>query len=250
MWAALRRSRVAILFVSAVAEALVATAIVASSLTLLELTYHRRTIDWWFIPYFIWHVAIGRWGHSLSNTEPVLTAIVERLLPSIELFTFTLALVAIATFAISAIRNRRISNGVAVLICAASSVPFFVSPFAADYVAATRHLHSPLADLVLPGFVSAIALFWDFNRSYRAEAKRTPLGAFVRSTARELPRFIAVLGIVELFFPRPGVGRLFHQGLGQQDYPLIAGAVLFAALLSVAARFAAGVLTGDALEPS
>lgn len=248
MWAALWRSRVAYLLGSAAIEAIVAIAIVAISLPLIQLTYRRSTIDWWFVPYYVWRVVSGSWGYSHANSEPVLTAILERFLPSLELFAFTLVIVAAGSFAMSAIRNRGVGNGVAFLVCAISSVPFFVLPVPAQLLMEAHGTPVTSSGVILPGIVSSLALLWDFSRTYLAESSRPPVTAFIRTTARELPRFIAVVSVVELFFPRPGIGRLFWQALGQQDFALVQGAVLFGALVCIAARCAAGLLTGEALE--
>jgi peptide/nickel transport system permease protein len=138
-----------------------------------------------------------------------------------------------------------------------------------DIMAMERTLGDLLRHLVLPAFTLAVshmayvarftrsslleALSQDYVRTARAKGVREYLVVMRHALRNSLIPIISVLGvsighllggavIVEAVFSWPGLGSLMVQAIMNRDFPVVQGAMLFAAVIFIAVNLAADLL--------
>ena len=227
---------------------------------------------------FVAHVAQGDLGSSLLSGEPVRDAIVRSLGPTVQLALSALVIgssFGILLGVVTARESGLLAFGARVITALALSTPIYWTGTIAIYVFTARLGLLPSAgagrfsQLILPatilGFHTAAAI----ARVVQANVRDIAAAPYVR-TARakglgELRILLAhvlrvallpVIGIIALqagfllngtvitesLFVRPGVGRLLLEATVQQDYPVVLGVVILAALVYTGVNAAADLV--------
>ena len=234
---------------------------------------------------FLRGIAQGDLGTSLRTSEPVATAIVQRLPATMELAAAAM-LVAIGFsiplgIAAAVKRGTFIDHMATTVALLGISIPnFWLGPllalvFAVELGWLPVSGRGTLAHLVLPAISLGAALAAILARMTRAslleelrepyvQAARARGASRVRAVLRHAFRnslipvvtivglqFGAVLTgavITETIFAWPGIGRLLIQSIGFRDYPLVQGCVLFIAVTYVGMNLLTDLVYG-VLDP-
>ncbi len=231
-------------------------------------------------------VVQGNLGYSTSNSEDVVTAIVERMPATLLLMgaSFALSLIVGVTFGIvAALRPYSwLDYLVTTFAFFGQSMPVFWFALMLQLIFAVAgitafgyHIALPsagisssddfdlgdrLQHLVLPTIVLSLAYIatWSrFTRSSMLEVVKTDymrtaaakgldrarivlrhglknaLIPVVTIVALSLPGLVAGAVVTETIFAWPGMGRLFFNGLGQFDFPLLMGYLMMVSILVV-----------------
>jgi ABC-type dipeptide/oligopeptide/nickel transport system permease component len=219
---------------------------------------------------FLKGVAHGNLGTSLRTSEPVTTAIVDRLPATFELAAAAMlvaVVIAIPLGVIAASNAGTIVDHVATTLALVGiSMPnFWLGPLLAIVFAVELGWlpvsgRGTLAQLVLPALTLGAPLAAVLARTTRASVidelrELYVIAARARGVSRaravlkhafrnSLIPIVTVLGlqlgavltgavITETIFAWPGVGRLLIQSIGFRDYPLVQGCILLIALTYV-----------------
>lgn len=235
--------------------------------------------------HFLNGVLHGDLGTSLRTSQPVTTAIVERMPATAELAAAAM-LVAIGVslplgIAAAVWRGTFVDHGAMTLALLGVSIPnFWLGPLLA-IIFSVKLGWLPVsgrgtwAHLVLPAISLGAALAAILARMTRAtllEELREPyvLAARARGTSRwravmyhafrnSLIPIVTLLGlqfgavltgavITETVFAWPGIGRLLIQSIGFRDYPLVQGCILLIAVTYVGVNLVTDLVYG-ALDP-
>ena len=227
----------------------------------------------------------GDLGTSFRTSQPVLTAIWDRVPATIELALASMAvaiLIALPLGIIAAVRRGTLTDHAAMTVALAGiSIPnFWLGPMLA-IVFAVGLGWLPVSgrggwdSLVLPAISLGAALAAILARMTRASLLEELRELYVRAArARGVSRSRAILAhalrnsliplvtilglqfgavltgavITETIFAWPGVGRLLIQSIGFRDYPLVQGCILLIAITYVSVNLATDLLYG-ALDP-
>ena len=234
---------------------------------------------------FLRGVANGDLGISLRTSQPVTTAIVERLPATLELAGAAM-LVAIAFsiplgIAAAVKRGTYVDHLATTISLLGISIPnFWLGPLLAIIFAVELGWlpvsgRGTLAHLILPAISLGAALAAILARMTRAtlleelreqyvQAARARGASRARAVVRHAFRnslipIVTLLGlqfgavltgavITETVFAWPGIGRLLIQSIGFRDYPLVQGAILFIAVTYVGVNLLTDLLYG-VLDP-
>jgi peptide/nickel transport system permease protein len=208
----------------------------------------------------------GDLGESLISREPVTTAIGRNLLPTITLAAAALMVaipVSIFLGVLSGLHTSHIPAFSSTIINLALSIPVYWSGTLMIYLFAVRYGALPasgtgtLRHLILPVGVLAFHTSGAIARVIRVNVKAVLREDFVRTAhAKGLHQRQVILKhvlrigllpvanvvalqagfllggtvITESLFVRPGIGRLLLDATLQQDYPIVLGVVMLAAL--------------------
>lgn len=250
------------------AGSLIVTAviIVLFLFTTLKIAGAEIPVSW------IGRILTGHFGYSRSNSEPVLTAFLERLPATLELIVASFIIAAIVGSALALLATRAPICARPILVNLAlplRCVPFFWLALVAQMLVALKlhdqnafgmseldrfDLRDRIAHVIMPALVLASVqipavaehLSRDGRIASRGISQATALLADIFSLfAQRLPEVIGAVILMELIFARPGDGRLFFYAWGQGDMAMAVGLVLFGALAAVLARFIAALFTTD-----
>lgn len=220
---------------------------------------------------WIGRVLIGNFGQSTSNSEPVLSAILERLPATLELIVASLIIAATIGWILAVLSARaptRVRPVVANLALPLQCIPFFwVAVVAQAFVG--FHVRGPnpfglaaldhfeLRDWAMRLIFPALALAFvqintlaEYLRSNPAatlhglQKQVSIVAGLFNAFAQMLPEVIGGAVIIEVLFAWPGDGRMFFNGTGRADMSLLAGTVLFGALAVLVIRFVAAMAAG------
>jgi peptide/nickel transport system permease protein len=250
-----------------------------------------------YVQYVLWlgHVITGDFGYSMSNSEPVFQAIIERLPATLELMftSFVIAFViGVSAGLFAAVRpystwDYLITTGaffgqsmpvfwfalMMQLAFAVHGIPLpggweIRLPSAGISSSDTFDFGDRITHLILPACVLAllqVAIYSRFMRSSMLEVIKTDymrtawakglnfrtvllkhglknaLIPLVTVTALNLPGLFGGAIVTEYIFAWAGEGRLFYNGLGQQDIALLMGYLVFNAFLVVFANLLADI---------
>ena len=235
--------------------------------------------------HFLNGVVHGDLGTSLRTSQPVTTAILERMPATAELAAAAM-LVAIAVslplgIAAAVWRGTAVDHGAMTLALLGVSIPnFWLGPLLAIMFSVELGWlpvsgRGTWAHLVLPAISLGAALAAILARMTRAtllEELREPyvLAARARGASRtravlrhafrnSLIPIVTLLGlqfgavltgavITETVFAWPGIGRLLIQSIGFRDYPLVQGCILLIAVTYVGVNLMTDLVYG-ALDP-
>lgn len=235
--------------------------------------------------HFLNGVVHGDLGTSLRTSQPVTTAILERMPATAELAAAAM-LVAIAVslplgIAAAVWRGTAVDHGAMTLALLGVSIPnFWLGPLLAIIFSVELGWlpvsgRGTWAHLVLPAISLGAALAAILARMTRAtllEELREPyvLAARARGASRtravmrhafrnSLIPIVTLLGlqfgavltgavITETVFAWPGIGRLLIQSIGFRDYPLVQGCILLIAVTYVGVNLMTDLVYG-ALDP-
>ncbi|HEX3462802.1 MAG TPA: hypothetical protein VHS78_01945 [Candidatus Elarobacter sp.] len=203
-------------------------------------------------------------GWSPSTDEPVAQALFTRLPATLELlagsFVVTVLLGGIAGFARARARLPVVRGAVAglVLVCRAIPLPVFVMlvlltsvffvrglPLGGIASSETFDLRDRLAHLVAPVVVLGVPFAaWSsliFCHIFRVSSpsRRSAVAATVMTAAVIGPALAAATVLVEPWFARPGIARVFYSALQQFDVRLVAGSLVMYLGAVLAVRLAA-----------
>jgi peptide/nickel transport system permease protein len=216
-------------------------------------------------------LAVGDLGTSLRTSQPVTTAIAERLPATAELAAASMGVAILIAIPLGVIAAARAGTGVDHAATAAAligiSIPnFWLGPLLAIVFSVQLGWlpvsgRGGLAHLVLPGITLGAPLAAVLARMTRASVLEELRELYVLAArARGLSRarsvlvhafrnglipIVTILGlqvgmlltgavITETIFAWPGVGRLLIQSIGFRDYPLVQGCILLIAVTYVA----------------
>jgi ABC-type dipeptide/oligopeptide/nickel transport system permease component len=230
---------------------------------------------------FLGGAITGDLGTSLRTSQPVTTAIAERMPATIELgLAAILVAVAIALplgIVAAARANSPIDYGATTLALVGISIPnFWLGPLLAIVFSVTLGWfpvsgRGSLAHLVLPALTLGAPLAAVLARMTRASvleelgelyvlAARARGVSRVRAILRHAVRnslipIVTVIGlqlgavltgavITETIFAWPGVGRLLIQSITFRDYPLVQGCILLIAVTYVGMNLVTDLLYG------
>lgn len=240
-------------------------------------------------------VQYGRWvtnalkgdlGNSFSKSLPVATLIGQRLLPTLKIAVFSMAIMLVISIPLGLLSATH-QDGVwdyviRFLSFFGISMPGFWLGLLLMYVFCVK-LHwlpavsaaSGFREMILPSVTLAIAMSSKYTRQVRASvleelSQDYVIGAQARGvrSSRVLWRhvfknallpLITLLGIsfgsllggtsiVEIVFSYPGLGNLAVQSVSARDYPLIQGVVLWVAMIYMAVNLVVD-LTYDLVDP-
>ena len=235
--------------------------------------------------HFLTGVVHGDLGTSLRTSQPVTTAILERMPATAELAAAAM-LVAIAVslplgIAAAVWRGTAVDHGAMTLALLGVSIPnFWLGPLLAIIFSVELGWlpvsgRGTWAHLVLPAISLGAGLAAILARMTRAtllEELREPyvLAARARGASRaravvrhafrnSLIPIVTLLGlqfgavltgavITETVFAWPGIGRLLIQSIGFRDYPLVQGCILLIAVTYVGVNLMTDLVYG-ALDP-
>jgi ABC-type dipeptide/oligopeptide/nickel transport system permease component len=227
----------------------------------------------------------GDLGTSFRTSQPVTTAIAERIPATVELALASMlvaVLVALPLGIIAAVRRATFADYTAMTIALAGiSIPnFWLGPMLA-IVFAVQLGWLPVSgrggwqSLVLPAISLGAALAAILARMTRASLLEELRELYVRAArARGVSSSRAILGhalrnsliplvtilglqfgavltgavITETIFAWPGVGRLLIQSISFRDYPLVQGCILLIAITYVSVNLVTDLVYG-ALDP-
>jgi peptide/nickel transport system permease protein len=239
----------------------------------LELTRERFGLDEPVVErYFHWlaDAVRGDLGTSFSTGEPVMRELLARFPATLELAaaaTLLAVAIAIPLGVLAAVRRNSIADQVtrAASILAASTPSFWLAylliiVFSVELQLLPAYGRGGLDNLVLPvlalglgeaAIVARLArsslldvLGEDYVTTARAKgiserrvivrhALRNALTAVVTQVGLIFGFLLAYSAIIEVIFVWPGVGRLAVEAIGQRDYTLIQGFVVFAGTIFV-----------------
>ena len=240
-------------------------------------------------------VQYGRWvtnalkgdlGNSFSKSLPVATLIGQRLLPTLKIAVFSMAIMLVISIPLGLLSATH-QDGVwdyviRFLSFFGISMPGFWLGLLLMYVFCVK-LHwlpavsaaSGFREMILPSVTLAIVMSSKYTRQVRASvleelSQDYVIGAQARGVraSRVLWRhvfknallpLITLLGIsfgsllggtsiVEIVFSYPGLGNLAVQSVSARDYPLIQGVVLWVAMIYMAVNLVVD-LTYDLVDP-
>ena len=223
----------------------------------------------------------GDFGTSFRYDEPVLDLVVERLWPTLQLalaaITFAMVL-AVPLGVLAAVRRDSVFDTVASMFAfLGMAVPIFWLGQMLIFVFAVRlHLvptsgYGSWKNLILPMVALGMFPLAQFTRLVRSELLEILQQDFVRTARAKGLREGTVLGrhaltnagitlitllginvggliggaiITETIFAWPGLGRLVIQAIEFRDFPLVQGAVIFIALVTVTITLVIDLLYG------
>lgn len=241
-----------------------AVIIVLFLFTTLKLAGAEIPIAW------IGRILTGHFGYSRSNSEPVLTAFLERLPPTLELIIASFIIAAIVGSALALLSARAPISVRPILVNLAlplRCVPFFwLAIVAQTLVGLKLHGQNPfgmagldrfdlrdrLAHVILPALVLASVqipavaeyLSRDGRIASRGFSQANALLTDIFNVfAERFPEVIGAVVLTELLFAWPGDGRLFFNAWGQGDLAMAVALVLFGALAALLTRFIAATFT-------
>jgi peptide/nickel transport system permease protein len=234
---------------------------------------------------FLQGLVRGDLGTSFRTSQPVTTAIWERVPATVELALAAMGvaiLVAIPLGIIAAVRRGTLADYLAMTVALGGiSIPnFWLGPMLAIVFAVYLGWlpvsgRGGLASLILPAISLGAALAAILARMTRATLLEELRELYVRAArARGASRTRAILGhalrnsliplvtiiglqfgavltgavITETIFAWPGVGRLLIQSISFRDYPLVQGCILLIAVTYVTVNLATDLLYG-VLDP-
>jgi peptide/nickel transport system permease protein len=234
---------------------------------------------------FVRGILNGDLGTSFRTSQPVTTAIWERVPATVELAlaAMTVALVvALPLGIVAAVRRGTAADYTAMTVALAGiSIPnFWLGPMLAIVFAVSLGWlpvsgRGGLASLVLPAISLGAALAAILARMTRASLLEELRELYVRAArARGVSKGRAIIGhalrnsliplvtiiglqfgavltgavITETIFAWPGVGRLLIQSIGFRDYPLVQGCILLIAVTYVTVNLVTDLLYG-VLDP-
>ncbi len=240
-------------------------------------------------------VQYGRWvtnalkgdlGNSFSKSLPVATLIGQRLLPTLKIAVFSMAIMLVISIPLGLLSATH-QDGVwdyviRFLSFFGISMPGFWLGLLLMYVFCVKLRWLPAVsaasgfrEMILPSVTLAIAMSSKYTRQVRASvleelSQDYVIGAQARGvrSSRVLWRhvfknallpLITLLGIsfgsllggtsiVEIVFSYPGLGNLAVQSVSARDYPLIQGVVLWVAMIYMAVNLVVD-LTYDLVDP-
>jgi peptide/nickel transport system permease protein len=211
--------------------------------------------------YLTWlgNVAQGDLGTAIVMRRPVADLILANLAPSLALGTWALAFSAVFGIVAGALaatyRDRFVDHSLMGLSLLGSTVPTFwlgllmIMLFAVQLgwvpVSGARHWTSLILPVLTVG-LGGMALVAQVTRVAMIETAREDFVMLLHAKGLSRLRIGLIVGgsvTVEYVFARPGLGSLLIRALGQRDYPLIQGCLLF---LAVAVML--GTLIGDLLQ--
>jgi peptide/nickel transport system permease protein len=227
----------------------------------------------------------GDLGTSFRTSQPVVTAIAERVPATVELAFAAMAaamIVALPLGIIAAVRRATFADYTAMTVALAGiSIPnFWLGPMLAIVFAVQLGWlpvsgRGGLASLILPAISLGAALAAILARMTRASLLEELRELYVRAArARGVSRsrailrhalrnslipLVTILGlqfgavltgavITETIFAWPGVGRLLIQSISFRDYPLVQGCILLIAITYVSVNLITDLVYG-ALDP-
>lgn len=228
---------------------------------------------------------VGDLGTSFRTSQPVTSAIAERLPATLELALAAMAVAVAAAIPLGVVaavwKGTAIDHAAMTVALAGISIPnFWLGPLLA-IIFAVELGWLPVSgrggwqSLVLPAISLGAALAAILARMTRATLLEELRELYVRAArARGVSRARAILGhalrnsliplvtiiglqfgavltgavITETIFAWPGVGRLLIQSIGFRDYPMVQGCILLIAVVYVGVNLATDVLYG-VLDP-
>ncbi|MBR6951841.1 MAG: ABC transporter permease [Oscillospiraceae bacterium] len=235
---------------------------------------------------WVTHALRGDLGTSFSKSLPVATLIGQRLLPTLKIAVFSMAIMLVVSIPLGLLSATHQDGVWDYLIRFLSffgiSMPGFWLGLLLMYVFCVR-LHwlpavsasSGFREMILPSVTLAIAMSSKYTRQVRASvleelSQDYVIGARARGVRRSrilwrhvfknaLLPLITLLGIsfgsllggtsiVEIVFAYPGLGNLAVQSVSARDYPLIQGVVLWVAMIYMAVNLVVD-LTYDLVDP-
>lgn len=211
----------------------------------------------------------GDFGTSFSKHAPVFTLLASRLMPTLRLALFSMALMLVFSIPLGIIsavyQNKWIDYLIRCINFMGISMPGFWVGLMLQYIFAMKLDWLPVISsgagfqkMILPGATLAIAMTAKYTRQVRTAVLEElnqdyVVGARSRGMARKmilwrhvLPNamlplvtmlglsFGSLLGgaaVVELIFGYPGIGQLAVSAVAFRDYPLIQGFVLWVAFI-------------------
>ena len=240
------------------------------------------------VQYTKWVAGIfhGDLGVSFSKNMPVATVIGQRLLPTLKIALFSMAIMLVVSVPLGLLSAVRQDGpwdyAIRFLSFFGISMPGFWLGLVLMYVFCVK-LHwlpavsagSGIREMILPSVTLAIAMSSKYTRQVRASVLEElgqdyVIGARARGVPyarilwlhvfkNSLLPLITLLGIsfgsllggtsiVEIVFSYPGLGNLAVQSVSARDYPLIQGIVLWVAMIYMAVNLAVD-LTYDLVDP-
>lgn len=203
-------------------------------------------------------------GDSLRLGQPVTAAIAERIPQTVRLTALAMAIAVLLSFpmgiAAAVGRGKPVDRAISLLSLLGQSVPNFWLGIMLILIFARQlrllpsggadtwqHLVLPATTLALPlvGILTRLirsglldVLHEDYIRTAHAKGLRSRTVMTRHALVNMLIPVITVMGlqvgqllggavIVESVFAWPGVGRLLIEAIGNRDYPLVQGAILF-----------------------
>ena len=107
----------------------------------------------------------------------------------------------------------------------------------------SRYMRSAMLDVIDQDFVrTARAKGLTRRRVLTRHVMRNALIPMITLAGIQLPTLLSGALVTETVFTWPGMGRLFLDSLGYQDYPVVMGLLMFTAILVLVANLAADVL--------
>jgi peptide/nickel transport system permease protein len=222
---------------------------------------------------WLFRVLRGDLGWSPGNSQPVSTAIIERLPATLELacaaLVAAIVLGAIVGFARARARAPVLRDVLAAAQLLGRAVPLIVlalslqflfimtallpaagmaSADAFDLGDRLRHLVAPVLCLAIPFGAWASTIFYDFFRTAGASGPkpvRGIVGPIAMTVALVGPALLSACLLIEQMFAWPGVARLFYGSLSSFDPGVTAGCLLVycaaLVLLNLLTGFARGM---------
>ncbi len=231
--------------------------------------------------HYLWSLAHGDLGRSYMNGRRVADVITERLRATALLATTSLAIGFLFGLLLGIVTAARRGSAVDLAVLLGTlvglSIPTFWLGNMLIYEFSYRLRLLPLGGygtlrhLILPGATLAIVEFFfyarfvhtnvagtlasDYIRTARAKGVTPSRLYFVHALRNALIPIITILGLdiaalmsgvvlTETVFNWPGLGRLAVQAVFNLDIPLVAGTVLFSAVLVLVANLAVDLLYG------
>ncbi len=107
----------------------------------------------------------------------------------------------------------------------------------------SRYMRSAMLDVIDQDFVrTARAKGLDRRRVLVHHVMRNALIPMITLAGIQLPTLLSGALVTETVFTWPGMGRLFLDSLGYQDYPVVMGLLMFSAILVLIANLVADIL--------
>lgn len=234
---------------------------------------------------FLYDLAHGDLGESISQREPVSRLIRERYPATVELAVAGLAAAILIAFPLGLIAGADPGGpadmgamGFAVLGISVPHLylgPLLMIVFSLDLGWLPLTGRGGLSHLVLPALTLGAALAAilarmlrqslievsdsDYMRTARAKGLSRPRALIVHGLRNALTPVVTLLGleagalltgsiVTEIIFSWPGLGRLMIAAINNRDYPLVQGCVLVFALSYVAVNLATDLLY-SAIDP-
>ncbi|MBE3604515.1 ABC transporter permease [bacterium] len=234
---------------------------------------------------FLYDLAHGDLGESISQREPVSRLIRERYPATVELAVAGLAAAILIAFPLGLIAGADPGGpadmgamGFAILGISVPHLylgPLLMIVFSLDLGWLPLTGRGGLSHLVLPALTLGAALAAilarmlrqslievsdsDYMRTARAKGLSRPRALIVHGLRNALTPVVTLLGleagalltgsiVTEIIFSWPGLGRLMIAAINNRDYPLVQGCVLVFALSYVAVNLATDLLY-SAIDP-